>query len=1485
MVSQGNSMTPHQSKNPTKADLLLELQIARTQIAELKDALSSLDRYVETSYDGKAINSNQEKLHLLFETMPLGVVFQDGNGTILEANAAAQKILGISLEQLCGRTSLDPRWKAIHEDGTEFPGDTHPAMVALQTGQPVCDIVMGVFNPAMEAYRWINVNATPQFSPDDKSLMGVQVTFEDFTERKHAESALRISEENYRSLAENSESAITVIDRNGRLLYANPWTITIWQDPNVVGRTIFELFPQEYAQRYSLAIQSVIDTGISIFDDVETTINGKVMWFRLSMSPIRNSDGTINTLLVNAWDATRHKVAEHALRESSRFLQESQAIANLGSWTADLQAGTFEVTPEAAHIIGCEPGTLRIEELMEIIHPEDRRRMRNAWDAAVRNGSYEIEHRFLRYGEMRWAHVKALFNASPDGKWISALGITQDITEHRRAAMALAASEKKLRSLVQSQTHLVIRTDMTGKYTYWNEKYREEFGWIHGTDDLTGVSALEAICEHHHERTRDAVGKCFAQPGKAIRVELDKPGPNNSIRTTLWEFICLTDENESPSEIQCMGIEITDRKRTEEALRASEEKYRGLVESLDSIIYTVDLDGRLLYMNDLAAKRLGGTPGDFLNKNVNELFPEFVASNGLESLHRAVQEDKSITVESEGMLQGRRRWYRTTIQPVHDNSGKVVHALVNSMDIHDLKTAQNELLIWSQLLEERINERTSEIQDLYDNAPTGYHSVDANGNFIMINNTELSWLGHAREDVMGHPVINFLAPASQDVYLENFAIFKKLGRLQDIELEFVRKDGTLLPISLSSVAVYDRDGNYSFSRSTIFDNRERKRAEQELRESEERYRKAIGAADAVPYTLDYASNTYTFMGEGIEKITGYRREEMTPALFESLIQQTSMQGELNSLSTAEATSQVRAGESNAIHAVWRSDFLIKPKNGDDCWLSDISLQVLDPSGKATGSIGILLNITDRKKAEEVLRLANVEMERALRIKDEFLTSMSHELRTPLTGILGLSEALQYETYGALNNEQKTALVNIENSGRHLLDLINDILDISKMEAGKLDIQMEPIPVSEICEAALQLTKGMAHKKNQTLAYSTESASIMVLGDARRLKQILVNLLSNAIKYSHVDSKVGLEVSSDRKSGTVMLTVWDNGIGISAEDLKKLFKPFVQLDSSLTRQQAGTGLGLALVQRLIQLHGGSIEVESNPGRGSRFTVTLSMLPDDIVQGRGRNLSPLARPQRALIVEDNCLDAERLSKSLKLLGIESETYMKGEGAVDRAMQTQPQMIFLDLILPDVSGWDVMNQLKQNNVTSGIPIIVTSVVDDQEQAFQKGAAGYLLKFFTQSDLYLAIERIQKIIDSFHKVRPAITALSHLASARVMIVDDNEVNIFMLRDFLQSKNLEVAIVRSGFECLSRVAELQPDIVLMDIQMPGMDGLETIRHLRSNPDPRIAALPVIAITALAMPGDRERCLQTGANEYMSKPMHLEQLLATMQKMLEKESL
>ena len=527
--------------------------------------------------------------------------------------------------------------------------------------------------------------------------------------------------------------------------------------------------------------------------------------------------------------------------------------------------------------------------------------------------------------------------------------------------------------------------------------------------------------------------------------------------------------------------------------------------------------------------------------------------------------------------------------------------------------------------------------------------------------------------------------------------------------------------------------------------------------------------------------------------------------------------------------------------------------------------------------GIFRNITKRKLEEESLQKANLELERTLHLKDEFLASMSHELRTPLTGILGLSEALQYDTYGELSEKQQKVIANIENNGRHLLELINDILDVSKMEAGMLELDMCPCSLSDICQASLQLIKGMAQKRGQKVSFSMNPASITMKGDARRLKQIIVNLMSNAIKYSPQNGSLGLDVSTDEAAQTVSLKIWDNGIGISPEDMERLFKPFVQLDSKLSRQQSGTGLGLALVQKLVDLHGGSIHVESTPNQGSRFTVILPYQSDISGQTGELNGAP-SQFQQALVVEDSLVDSDRLTRFLRMLGINAVILNNGTNVIEKAIASKSDVILLDLKLPDTQGWDVLEQLKKNEATRSIPVVITSVAEDRERAHQLGADGYLVKFFTLDELRHTLSRIPKPGKPQNEPIPAASNETTLGT--IMIADDNETNVLMIEDYLRAQKYRVYSCFNGAEFLANVNEVRPDLVIMDIQMPNMDGLETTQILRRLPDPKIASVPVIAITALAMPGDRERCLDAGANEYLSKPIRLKELSSIVQQML-----
>ncbi|RUT01769.1 sensor histidine kinase [Dulcicalothrix desertica PCC 7102] len=410
-------------------------------------------------------------------------------------------------------------------------------------------------------------------------------------------------------------------------------------------------------------------------------------------------------------------------------------------------------------------------------------------------------------------------------------------------------------------------------------------------------------------------------------------------------------------------------------------------------------------------------------------------------------------------------------------------------------------------------------------------------------------------------------------------------------------------------------------------------------------------------------------------------------------------------------------------------------------------------------------VNDRKQAEarltetnQQLAISNEQLASATRHKDEFLANMSHELRTPLNAILGMTEGLQEEVFGNTNEQQKKALQTIEHSATHLLKLINDILDLAKIEAGQVELEYAPTSISTLCQASILFIKQQAYKKRLKLNLELAPNLPDLLIDERRIRQVLINLLNNAVKFTPEGGSVTLEVTLELSTSTttpnnaMRFAVIDTGIGIASEELKKLFQPFVQIDSALNRQYQGTGLGLSLVKRIVELHGGSIGVSSQVGMGSRFMVYLPC-PD----------VPLSFPEP------------------------------------------------------------------------LPRLVPQLTSTTSEAV------------TTSPL-------------------------------ILITEDNEANIITIFSYLKAKGYRLILANNGQEAIALAHSQQPDLILMDIQMPGMDGLEAMKHIRSHPN--LVNIPIVALTALAMPGDREKCLEAGANDYLTKPVKLKQLAATIQHFL-----
>ncbi|HIO20998.1 MAG TPA: response regulator [Nitrospirales bacterium] len=558
---------------------------------------------------------------------------------------------------------------------------------------------------------------------------------------------------------------------------------------------------------------------------------------------------------------------------------------------------------------------------------------------------------------------------------------------------------------------------------------------------------------------------------------------------------------------------------------------------------------------------------------------------------------------------------------------------------------------------------------------------------------------------------------------------------------------------------------------------------------------------------------------------------------------------------------------------WSGTRISTRKNGES-YDEEITISAL--IGKSDEShedyfICIRRDITERKRLEaelrdkelSVLQSANEKLLEAAKSQRDFMATMSHELRTPLNAILGLAEILEEGIYGKLVSKQNEAVQTISNSGRHLLSLINDILEIRKIDAGHTSIKTCPVSAAEVAQESLALARNTT--KNKTITFETivSERPNMVQADARRLKQILVNLLANAIKFTADGGTVSIEIKASKDPKMLDFLVTDTGIGIADNDLESVFSPFFQVDSELARSYEGTGLGLALVTRFVNLHQGRISVDSELEQGTVFTVSI---PRAIHDASDAMHSSATLPTIMTIeIEDT------LAREFETLNVNIKQQHTGFDAEEKIEIVQPDLVVVSSPLADISSHQLVRQLKDNPKTKHIPVVLVTNEDES-----------VATPHTSADLRLThpltAENYAKILAQLGTATSAIVEPKREESL-VLLVDDNPANIPHVRDYLVFKGYAVEIASSGEEAIAKVASIRPDVVLMDIQMPGISGFTAIERLRENA--QFDSVKIIAVTALASEEDRNKCIDIGANDYLSKPFQLSKLCKTIQKALE----
>ena len=857
-------------------------------------------------------------------------------------------------------------------------------------------------------------------------------------------------------------------------------------------------------------------------------------------------------------------------------------------------------------------------------------------------------------------------------------------------------------------------------------------------------------------------------------------------------------------------------------------------------------------------------------------------------------------------------------------------------------------------------------------SPLAIIAVDADERVILWNPSAERVFGWGEQEVLGHP----LPTLPPDLDGAALGIDLTAGPVQGQESVRVRKDGVRIPVRVWSARITSMEGRLSM----LVDLTEAREAQ--------RFSLLLEAAPDAILEVD-AEGRIVLANTETERLFQWPKQELVGAQVENLLPQRFRGGHF--------AHRAHYGS----HPVRRPmgaglDLYGLRRDGTE-FAVDINLSPLEATGPGH-VICIVRDVSQRRNNEEKIRvlnqslerhsselavanqelsLRNQEIERANRLKSEFLASMSHELRTPLNTILGFSELLSEESAGALNEKQKRFLTHIQRDAGHLLELINDVLDLSKIEAGRLELRLEAFAMAVAVAEVLTSIRPLAATKSIQLD-SNLDMQLILQADRLRFKEILFNLLSNAIKFTPSGGRVWIE--SSLVDGSVCILVGDTGIGIAAEDQQAIFESFRQASATTKGVREGTGLGLAITKKLVEHHGGRIWVESEPGKGSRFFFTLRLSqPEEEPAGRGAGVvSPLL-----LVASHMTAWRDEIQRHLQQEGFRVESAGSGADAFHKAQDLQPDLLLLDMELPGKSGWETLHELKNSSATRAVPVIILSLSDERKMAAALGAAESLVKPVTSGALVQAVRRVLQpegvlrvlivdddletrelladtlmneghtpltaryaaealrilstsrvdavvldlllpgrsgfevlsdiradpklaripvlvltVKDLTERERQALTdqgaqifakgvgwrqklleqlrRLRHAGEGkRVLVADDNPIGRELVRESLADHVSSIIEAADGRDALEKIREALPDLVLLDIQMPEMDGYAVLREIRG--DPALQNLRVVALTAFAMQGDRERAIEAGFDDYITKPVTLAKLKAQLE--------
>jgi len=1079
-------------------------------------------------------------------------------------------------------------------------------------------------------------------------------------------------------------------------------------------------------------------------------------------------------------------------------------------------------------------------------------------------------------------------------------GTVEDITEQKIAEEGLRLSEANLVAVIENQSDALWSVDAKLRLVTFNSALNDQYRKAFGRDLELGLGLDELVPPDRFPELNRQWRGLYERALRGERVEVEQQQQVGPVKTYVDVSLNPIFMGDKVTGVAARLHDITARVQAEEELRKSREQFEVCVRGSNDGLWDWDLETNQVYFSPRWKAMLGHTEDEIRNH-----FCEWESRLHPEDRDRAlsiVNKYLSGSLESyelEHRLRhkdGTYRWILARGTALRDAQGKPFRMAGSHTDITQRKRAEEALRL---------------TQFALDHAAEAAFWITPEGRIFYANEAAARITERETAELVTLCIQDVSPSFQQNAWAEHWRRLRNSGH-QTFDAYIRSKSRRDIPVEMTTNLLEYQGSEYN----CIFahDITERKAAESALRDSEQRLQSVLDNTPAVIYIKD-TNGKYILINRRYEKLFLANRSEVKGLTdYDLFPRATADVFRANDRKVQESGKPLRCEE------------VVPQDDGEHTYLS-VKFPLFDGDGRVYATCGISTDITDRKRAERALEEARDAAEAANRAKSEFLANISHEIRTPMHGILGMTE-LALDTQ--LDEEQREYLTMVKSSAEALLAIINDLLDFSKIEAGRMELVFGHFSLRETLAGTLKSLALRAHEKGLELACHIDpEVPDALVGDAGRLRQVVVNLVGNAIKFTAqgeviidvglagatgltqpegvVAAQSGIDAPFAPPSNPVVLrfAVRDTGIGVPPDKQKLIFEPFVQADGSMTRQFGGTGLGLTIASRLVEMMGGRIWLESEPGRGStfQFNVCLGLASGSKARLAHRPPESL-QGLKALVVDDNATNRRILEELLTNWQMEPIVVASGPAAL-AALQEHPDidLILLDGQMPAMDGFQLAAEVRSQRVCeSAIIMMLTSAERPADAARCRalGLSAFLTKPVSQSELLDAIitamaERPRvAAVPGRQPAEPSPPAaangpstpppLPSMRPLRILLAEDNPINQHLAVRLLQKRGHEVVVAADGMQTLKAIENENYDLVLMDVQMPSMDGLEVTRRIREREKSGARRLPIIAMTAHAMKGDRERCLEAGCDGYVSKPIQAAELFRVMASTLSSEA-